>query len=144
MNDPQRERLPIGYWLKRADELLTARIDEAQRSNGLSRLEWQLLNLLHERGGVTGEQIAELLKPFAAAPALAELCRGLVARGLIGEQGGAGYALTEEGAALREQALAAQTAIRQRAMVGIEPEAYGTTVRVLWRLVENLEREGGA
>lgn len=31
MSEQKRPHLPIGYWLKKADELLTARIDEVQR-----------------------------------------------------------------------------------------------------------------
>jgi hypothetical protein len=52
VSDHDARRLPIGYWLERADELLTARIDEAQRENGPTRLSWQVINVVHERGMV--------------------------------------------------------------------------------------------
>ncbi|MBE2187630.1 MAG: hypothetical protein IAE99_12740 [Rhodothermales bacterium] len=67
MSRPDRQRLPIGYWLKRADELLTARIDEAQRENGLTRLGWQALNVVRGADGAEAALVAETLAPFASA-----------------------------------------------------------------------------
>lgn len=34
MSDKNKPHLPIGYWIKKADELLAERINEVQRSNG--------------------------------------------------------------------------------------------------------------
>jgi hypothetical protein len=48
MSESKQRHLPSGYWLKRADELLAVRIDKAQQANGLSRREWQILNVLWE------------------------------------------------------------------------------------------------
>jgi hypothetical protein len=47
---------PIGYWLKRADNLRTERINRAQTENGVSRSEWQVLNILKENGRTSYQQ----------------------------------------------------------------------------------------
>ncbi len=40
--------LPIGYWMKQADNLLTLGIDKIQAAFGFSRTDWQILNALKE------------------------------------------------------------------------------------------------
>jgi hypothetical protein len=39
---------PIGYWLKEADRLITERVNAVQAANGVTRTQWQVLNMLHE------------------------------------------------------------------------------------------------
>ena len=51
------KNLPIGYWLKQVDKLITEQIDQAQAVHGVYRTEWQILNLLRENGRDTRETI---------------------------------------------------------------------------------------
>lgn len=136
MGGPPR---PIGYWLRRADQLLTARIDQAQRATGLTRLEWQLLNVVRKAGPGTLESAAGALKPFADADTVETAVASLEARGLLRRET-AGLALTREGEDLFAKALAVQTSVRSEAMQGISEADYESTMRVLQRLVANLER----
>ena len=139
MREP-RKNLPIGYWLKRADELLTKRIDDAQRANGLTRLGWQLLNVVRDEHPARRDDLVNTLRPFADAAAVDAAVGELTARDLIAGSPSAGFALTSAGSELYEQALAAQILIRQQAVAGISDADYAATVGVLQRLVENLER----
>jgi len=144
MSEQKRKQLPIGYWLKRADELLTKRIDEAQRSNGLTRLGWQALNLIRERRTARYDEIVDTLRPFADAAAVDDVVGGLAERGLVSGSAEVGVDLTPAGAELYERALLVQQAIRERAVAGISETEYATTVGTLQRLVENLERVDAA
>ena len=139
-----RPQLPIGYWLKRADELLTARIDEAQRANGLTRLEWQALNVIRGRPRVRGADIVSALEPFADAGTVGEVLRGMELRGSIAGSLETGFELAPAGVELYEQALSMQASVRQRATEGISEAEYAGAVDVLRRLVENLERDDAA
>ncbi|HEX7089496.1 MAG TPA: MarR family winged helix-turn-helix transcriptional regulator [Longimicrobiales bacterium] len=141
MSERKGNQLPIGYWLKRADELLTQRIDEAQRSNGLTRLEWQALNVIRGRAGVRREEIAHVLRPFAGAAEVDEAIGRLAARGAVGGPPEDGFELTPAGAELYEKALAVQQSVRQRAVAGISEAEYATTMAVLQRLVANLSED---
>ena len=139
-DDPEAARppaRPIGWWLKRADALLTERVDEAQRACGLTRLEWQALNAV--RGG---EDVAAALRPFCNADKASEVLAGLETRGLTATAG-ARHTLTREGDALYDRALSAQQGVREQSMAGIAPGEYAATVAVLERLVQNLERTVG-
>jgi DNA-binding MarR family transcriptional regulator len=146
MNEPKKPHLPIGYWLKRADEVLTGRINEAQRANGLSRTEWQILNVLYEVGSATDEQLATPMRPFADVTSLREAVTGLGQRGLIAGNGSADdrYVLTTQGQRTHEAALALQKEVRQQAIKGISGADYATAIRVLQQIVENLGGEGAA
>lgn len=88
MAEPRKPHLPIGYWIKRADALLTARINEAQAANGLTRTEWQVLNSVFEMSSAAASEIAEVLRPFADPLELSATIDGLVRRGLIAEGAG--------------------------------------------------------
>lgn len=136
-----RRNLPIGYWLKKTDELLTARIDAAQRDNGLTRLGWQILNVVRDADGATRDAIADTLRPFADAATLDRELAGLSESGAIDSSSEGTFELTALGVETYARALLAQTAIRTRAFAGVSDDEYVTTMRVLQRLVENLERE---
>jgi DNA-binding MarR family transcriptional regulator len=129
---------PIGYWLKRADVLLTQRIDEVQRANGLTRLEWQALNVVRD-GGATAEKVAEALRPFADAELVTLTLAGLVGRHVVQATAARTFELTADGHALFARAAEAQAGVRARAMNGISESDYATTVATLERLVKNLE-----
>jgi hypothetical protein len=130
--------LPIGYWLKRADALLTQRIDDAQRAHGLTRLGWQALNLVSEKRTATHIDIVTTLRPFADAAAVDQILAGVADRHVLSGSAETGFDLNPAGAEIHDRARTAQLAIRQNAVAGISNAEYATTVRVLQRLVENL------
>lgn len=140
MLEEKKPHLPIGYWIKKADEALTTRINAAQQANGLSRTGWQILNSLHEGVATTHEALATLLRPFGESDALREAIEQLVTRGLVEEDEGAGsdYRLTTDGQHVYEAALVLQREVRRQAVQGVDEADYAAAVRVLQRLVENL------
>ncbi|MEO6445179.1 MAG: MarR family transcriptional regulator [Gemmatimonadaceae bacterium] len=129
---------PIGYWLRRADELLTAKIDDAQREQGLTRLDWQTLSLLHDARTTPRDALVESLSPFADAPSVIDGLASLADRGLLRLSAGDEVELTPDGSAIYAKALAVQEVVRKQAAAGIDEAEYTTTVSVLRRLVDNL------
>ena len=132
-------RLPIGYWIKKVDELLTARIDAAQQANGLTRLGWQALNLIQETSAPSRDEVTKTLQPFADAATIDQALDGLVDQGLVRRSSSGLLELTAEGAKLHQRALESQKTVRHRAVEGIDGADYATCVRVLQRLARNLE-----
>ena len=65
-----KPHLPIGYWLKQADNLITEQVNKVQAGNGVSRSDWQVLNTLYEVGPVSQEQIFEFMSTFADSSGL--------------------------------------------------------------------------
>src|SRR3990172_5372944 len=147
MTQVAKPERPVGYWLKRADTLLTEQIDKAQAANGVSRFDWQVLNMLNEMGSASKERIFESLLAFVDALGVDEIVTRLVGRGWaeqgeISKQGTVEFQLTEEGRRRHGIILVAQKEVRRRAMQGISEEEYATVIRVLKRIVTNLEGTG--
>ena len=131
---------PIGYWLKRADELLTTHIDAAQQVRGLSRLDWQTLNVLRQTERPSLDHVAQALNFFADRPTIVDALAALEMRGVIERVQADVYVLTLAGDDLLARAHAAQQTLRRWATDGISETDYRTTIQTLHRLVENLEQ----
>ncbi len=86
MTEAGRQKLPIGYWLKQVDTLLTEQINQAHHASGITRVEWQLLQSLHQQGPLARETLLDTLRAFVDAPALELTLGRLQARGWIAEQ----------------------------------------------------------
>ncbi len=133
------KNLPIGYWLKRADELLTKGIDKIQSSNGLSRTNWQILNAIEKMGITSQDKIVETLHPFADPATIVNSIKNLIKKELVTESTNDNYKLTQAGSDLYGRALRKQKEFRGRAGKGITKEEYAVTIEVLKKLVDNLE-----
>src|SRR3954470_3430484 len=58
------ERLPIGYWIKQVDDKLTKGIDSIQAQFGLTRTDWQILNVLIEKNTIAKGELIGTMYPF--------------------------------------------------------------------------------
>ena len=130
--------LPIGYWLKEADQVITEAVNQAQAAQGVSRTDWQVLNTLSEGDGTSQEHLGEILRPFVDAAGLVEIVARLTDRGWVTPAGQGLLRLTDEGRTHHAVILAQQQAVRRRAVQGVSPEDYGTVIRVLQQIVSNL------
>jgi DNA-binding MarR family transcriptional regulator len=147
MTQDRRPELPIGYWLKQVDNLLTEEINKAQATHGVSRSEWQVLNMLKETSGANREQIFETMRTFVDSSSFNDIMTSLVERGWVERRKGATngveeFQLTKEGQRRHEAIFATQKQVRQRAMAGISEEEYVTVIRVLRQIVSNLGGKG--
>jgi DNA-binding MarR family transcriptional regulator len=132
------KKLPIGYWIKQVDQLLTDGIDTIQARFGMTRSHWQIINLLSEEPLIKKQRLLETMRPFmdqaAAEQALAELSyKGLVA--VLGDD----VSLTDTGKKQHTECFEQQKECRQSVMKDITPDAYQTTIQTLQKIVENLK-----
>jgi DNA-binding MarR family transcriptional regulator len=130
---------PIGYWLKRLDRLIDEQFEEQLGEAGLSRRQWQVINLLEGDPRSVPELQSEL-EPFLQEDPddLTDALSGLVTRGWVASQDNI-VNLTETGQAQLKLIKAKVTELRQASMAGISPEEYQTTIDVLARMASNLE-----
>jgi DNA-binding MarR family transcriptional regulator len=138
MINPGPER-PIGYWLKNLDRLIDARFERQLGDAGLSRRQWQLINLL-EDGPRSVPELHTELEPFLqdAPDDLQDALSGLVGRGWADSQDEI-VALTEIGQAHFVILNDMVAELRQTLMIGISAEEYQATTEVLIRMAANLE-----
>ncbi|QHC67773.1 MarR family transcriptional regulator [Rathayibacter sp. VKM Ac-2759] len=136
------DQRPIGYWLTLAARLLEERFAATLEEHGVTRMQWQLLELLR-RGPAAVGALDRALAPFLpAAPAeepasVAEHLAELVESGWVVDEGEV-FALTEHGGAatarLEEVVGAARTALTE----GVTEEDHDRTVETLRRIAGNL------
>ena len=138
MIDTAAER-PIGYWLKTLDRLIDGQFGSRLGDAGLSRRQWQVLNLLQDGPRSVPELHAEL-EPFLqeAPDELDDAVTGLLSRGWADSQN-AVISLSKTGEAQFGLVTANIAGLRQDLAAGISPEEYQTTIDVLVRMVANLE-----
>ena len=133
---------PIGYWLKKLDGLIDGHFERQLGDAGLTRRQWQVLNLLEDGPRSMPELQAEL-EPFVrdSPGELSDAVSGLVSRGWADSRDNV-ISLTEAGQAQFGLVKAKVAELRQALALGISPEEYQATIDLLARMVANLESVG--
>lgn len=128
---------PIGYWVKTVDRLIDDQFAAAAGEAGLTRRQWQILNVLAEQPGATREQIAHALAPFlTGTESIDDHLAGLADLVTVRPDG---LELTPAGRARLDQVRASSVAqLRERVAAGLTREEYETTLRTLERIARNL------
>lgn len=130
---------PIGYWLSRTDQALTGYMDGMLAEFGLTRLAWQVLNVVEDDPQATDARVLTALAANATAPRLAAAIETVVAGGWVTRPEPARLALTDDGRARLAEAAGRVNAFRDLSTAGITQEEYRTAVTVLERMTRNLE-----
>jgi len=134
---------PIGYWLTLVDRLIDEQFASTLEEHGVTRRQWQLLNVL-SREPATVEQLDAAVAPFlsaddgeSSAEHLTELIESAWVAGTHD-----GYELTDRGRTAFERL--AEVVATQRTVVadGVTAEQYEQTVAVLERMARNLGWDG--
>ena len=138
---------PIGFWLKLVDRLIDEQFASTLEEQGVTRRQWQLLNVLTKEPA-TVEQLDAAVAPFLSAatdddPAesstehLAELLDSAWL-----DATAEGYALTDRGRGAFERLELVVAGQRTQVAEGITPDQYEQAVAVLERMARNLGYTG--
>ncbi|MFB7620230.1 MarR family transcriptional regulator [Kitasatospora sp. NPDC056181] len=134
---------PIGYWLNRTDQALTGRMNAVLAEFGLTRLAWQVLNVVQDDPQATDTTVLTVLAANADAADLTAAITAVLADGWATRPAPARLALTGNGRARLTGVAARVDAFRALATTGISPEEYRTAVAALERMTHNLETGAG-
>jgi DNA-binding MarR family transcriptional regulator len=137
MEDTNKPKVYIGYYLKTLDNLLTQKMDSLHLSNGMTRAEWQILNSVAERPNIDQDTLLNTLKEFTNYLKAKNLLDNLIANGFI--QGSQKLCLTMKGQAVYEKSLKMQKEFRQDVMQGISQEDYQNVINTLDKMIMNLK-----
>ena len=128
---------PIGYWLKLVDRLIDEHFDGTLDEHGVTRRQWQLLNLLG-RGPATREELNDALSPFLGTDGTtASEIDELVESDWVAASP-SGFALTPRGETAFERISEVVVRIRADLSQGLSDEEYTVTMRSLERMSRNL------
>ena len=134
------EQRPIGFWLKHLDRLIERTFERSLADQGLSRRDWQTMNVL-SAGPHDAEGLATALRPFwgEGAATLEELLGGLGRRGWTGLGADGRYTLTALGRDAHRAVSERVQETRRRSLEGLTYGEYEAAVATLRRMAENLE-----
>ncbi|MEV7561435.1 MarR family transcriptional regulator [Streptomyces sp. NPDC089795] len=129
---------PIGYWLNRTDQALTASMDALLADFDLTRLDWQVLNVVKDDPRATDTTVLTALAAGADAEALTASVAAVLAGGWVTRPRPDHLALTDTGRSRLAEAALRVEAFREQSARGITREEYVTAVTVLERMTRNL------
>jgi DNA-binding MarR family transcriptional regulator len=138
---------PIGFWLKLVDRLIDEQFAETLEEHGVTRRQWQLLNVLAQ-GPATVSELDAAVAPFLAAATAdteressVEHLTELIESAWV-DATPVGYELTERGSAALERLGVVVAEQRTVSTQGVDEEEYRATIDVLERIARNLGFEG--
>lgn len=130
---------PIGFWLKLVDRLIDEQFAATLEEHGVTRRQWQLLNVL-SREPATVEQLDAAVAPFlseGSGESSAEHLSELIESAWV-DATPTGYELTERGRAAFDRLAEVVDELRGRLSDGLTKEQYAETVAALERMARNL------
>jgi len=130
---------PIGFWFKLLDQLIDEQFDAILEEHGVTRRQWQLMNLLNN-GEVSRAQIEEALQPFLSQSepdALQEELVELVESGWVSQREFS-FELTERGETSLTRLKEVVGRTRERLVGDIPVDEFDHTVDLLERMARNL------
>jgi hypothetical protein len=133
---PQR---PLGFWLKLLDQLINEQFEAILDEHGVTRRQWQVLNLLNS-DTATRADLRSALAPFltgAETEPLDEELAELIASDWVSQDDDR-FALTERGRASFGRLGEVVARSRQTLARDITAEQYDQTLDVLERMARNL------
>jgi hypothetical protein len=137
------DKRPIGYWVKVVDKLIDAQFAETLEDHGITRRQWQIMNVL-ARGETTIEKLDAAIAPFLAvatddspAESSVEHLTELIDSAWV-DATATGYELTERGQVAFHRLEAVVANQRTHISQGITPEQYQQTIAVLEQMARNL------
>ena len=137
------DQRPIGFWLTLVDRLIDEQFELTIDEHGVTRRQWQLLNVL-SRTVSTVEELDLAIAPFLAAgdgkhaaESSAEHLTELIDSAWV-DATPAGYELTERGRAAFDRLAGVVAQQRSSVVQGVSESEYLATVEVLERMAANL------
>ncbi len=133
-------RPPIGFLLRKLDDLINERFERTLGTRGITRRQWQLLRTLAEDAAVL-DALTEAVFPFldrASAETARQHLDPLAHDGLVRADGDV-YSLTDTGRALVESLTGEVQAIRELTVAGLAEGEYERMIVTLQAMIGNLE-----
>lgn len=131
------EKLPIGWYLKEADSLITQFTNSAFESFGLNRFHWQVLKNIAAHGKISKELYYHQVSRFLTMAELDEIMETLHTRNWICHTNDL-YSFTDTGKQEYAAIEALQLKCREKIMEGITEEEYLNAINFLEKMIRNL------
>ncbi|MCG6191185.1 MarR family winged helix-turn-helix transcriptional regulator [Maribellus maritimus] len=135
----ETDKLPIGYYLKKTDNLLTENINKIHSNFGITRTDWQIMHTIYAKPGKRETELIALMKEFSSEDSLRNRIQKLKSEDLIENQNS--LYLSEKGKNLYHKCLTRQTEFRKQAMKGISEKEYLELINTLEKIIVNINNQ---
>jgi hypothetical protein len=132
------DQRPIGYWLRLVDGLIDEQFARTLDEHGVTRMQWQLLNVL-ARGQASVEMLDAAVAPFFVAGGETTLdhLTELIESAWV-DATPTGYELTDRGHGALDRLTNVVAEQRTVMSAGVAEDEYLTTVKTLEQMALNL------
>jgi hypothetical protein len=132
------DQRPIGYWLRLVDGLIDDEFARTLDEHGVTRMQWQLMNVL-ARGQASVEMLDAAVKPYLVAGGETTLdhLTELIESAWV-DATPTGYELTERGHGALDRLTNVVAGQRTAMSAGVSEDEYLTTSRTLEQMARNL------
>src|ERR1700712_2203162 len=132
------DQRPIGYWLRLVDGLIDDQFSTTLDEHGVTRMQWQLLNVL-SRGSASVEALDAAVAPFLVPGEETTLdhLTELIESAWV-DATPSGYELTERGHGALDRLTNVVAGQRTDMSAGVSEDQYLTTITTLERMATNL------
>jgi|GEM_PF-1556297 len=131
------EKLPIGWYLKEADSLITHYTNIAFETHQINRFHWQVLKNIDTHGKICKDLYYHQVNRFLTEAELDELLESLISRNWI-QFTADHYSFTDTGKQEYAAIESLQTKNKEKVMEGITPEEYLAAIQFLEKMIRNL------
>ncbi|MFG2290122.1 MarR family winged helix-turn-helix transcriptional regulator [Streptomyces sp. NPDC048595] len=137
---------PIGFWLNRTDQALTRYMNDMLEEFDLTRIAWQILNVIADAPETTvaDAEVLSALSANADTHTLTAAVDTVLTGGWARRPGPDRLSLTRSGRQRLTEVAERVETFRDLSTRGISPDEYRTAVLVLERMAHNLETATGA
>ena len=137
MKDLTKENGPIGPVVKRADYVFTNLARVTRDKGTFNRLEWHVMNLLHENKQSTEAEIIPHLDFLEDEEMIRNVIERFLKEALVRMDRGK-LSLTPLGLEVSREVAEIQDEIKEKAFQGISESEYAITMLTLEKIIENL------
>ncbi len=131
--------MPLGYWLKLVDQLIDKQFAATLDEHGVTRRQWQLLNVLAQAPSSLEQldaAVAPFLNPDGDETSEEHLAELVESAWVVRSE--AQYALTEQGQSAFTRLAEVVAGNRDQLTAGVSEDQYELTVAVLEHMARNL------
>lgn len=130
-------KMPIGWYLKEADTLITHFLNSAFETYGINRFHWQVMKNIDTHGKISKELFYHQVNRFLSKEELGQVLELLLTRKWILQEED-NYSFTAAGREEYKQIAALQQSNKEKIMEGTSPEDYLTTITFLEAIIKNM------
>jgi DNA-binding MarR family transcriptional regulator len=132
-----KQKLPIGWYLKEADSLITQYMSTAFESQGINRFHWQVMKNIDTHGKISKSLYYHQVSRFLSEAELEAILVSLIVRNWL-QQDDDLYSFTETGKTAFANIASQQQENHEKILNGTTPEEYLSTIAFLETIIKNM------